>query len=249
MKTQQDRIVRIICTGFISSFLVLSLALLLFGISFLLSTPCYAATDEEIRSIDWTGYSLEDVDRILSEDITEESLMTLEQKQTCLIGEMRDFYQDFNKMSIGIKYDALCAISALETGYFSSDVCRNLNNVGGIAGYNGYASYSTKLEGIQALSELLTSSYLDPEGCYYEGNTIVDVSKHYNQSTHWISLYVKIRLDMEKRSDYNHKEALKELEPVEEVKEPELELPCIEPSSIEEIHKNMFILNERICVI
>lgn len=208
-----------------------------------------ACTYEEAMSADYSGYNLEDVHRILSEDITEESLMTDKQKQRCLIGDMADFYKDFDKRSVGIKYEALCAISALETGYFSSDACRNLNNVGGITGDNGYASYSTREEGIEALSDLLTDYYLDPEGCYFEGNTILDVSKHYNQSAHWISLYVKIRIDMEKRSEYNHTKALKKFEEEQEEPEPEIiKLPYINPVSIENVHKDMFAVNERMYI-
>lgn len=249
MKTLQDKVLRIVSYTFILGFTI-GAAICVIGLLIVIfSTSCYAATEADLKNVDWSGYSTEDVHRILSEDITEESLMTDKQKQRCLIGDMADFYKDFDKRSVGIKYEALCAISALETGYFSSDACRNLNNVGGITGNNGYASYSTREEGIEALSDLLTDYYLDPDGCYFEGSTILDVSKHYNQSAHWISLYVKIRLDMEKRSEYNHTKALKKFE--EEREKPELEvikLPCINPVSIEGVHKDMFAVNERVYI-
>lgn len=158
-----------------------------------------ALTYDEAVNLDWGDYDISRVEIILAEDMTQISVLSEEQKEACLIGDMRCFYKDFDKVSGGIKYEALTAISALETGHFKSELAKEYNNVGGMRGSNGYFQYDTKQDGIEALSDLLTKHYLNPEGCYYEGNTILDVSKHYNQSTHWVQLYVKIRLDMERR--------------------------------------------------
>lgn len=158
-----------------------------------------ALTYDEAMGLDWGGYDILEVERILTEDMTQPSVLSEEQKEACLIDDMRCFYKDFDKVSEGIKYEALTAISALETGHFKSELAKEYNNVGGMRGSNGYFQYDTKQDGIEALSDLLTNHYLNPEGCYYEGNTILDVSKHYNQSTHWVQLYVMIRLDMERR--------------------------------------------------
>ena len=165
----------------------------------LVSEKGCALTYDEAMTLDWGNYDISGVERILKEDMTQPSVLSEEQKEACLIGDMREFYKDFDKVSGGIKYEALTAISALETGHFKSELAKEYNNVGGMRGSNGYFQYDTKQDGIEALSDLLTKHYLNPEGCYYEGNTILDVSKHYNQSTHWIQLYVMIRLDMERR--------------------------------------------------
>lgn len=161
----------------------------------------YSCTYEEALNSDWTGYDLNDVIRILNEDVTVPTELTPEQREACLIGEMKDFYEEFNKNSDKIKYEVLTAISALETGYFSSEVCNYYNNVGGMRNSNGYSTYSSKEEGIEALSDLLTEEYLNKEGSYYEGTTIVDIGKHYNPSVHWVNMYVKVRLDMEERAE------------------------------------------------
>lgn len=188
MKTQLSKILH--------PLLVISVIIVAFMI---VSDKGDALTYDEAMGLDWGGYDILEVERILSEDITEPSVLSEEQKEACLIGDMRCFYKDFDKVSGGIKYEALTAISALETGHFKSELAKEYNNVGGMRGSNGYFQYDTKQDGIEALSNLLTNHYLNPEGCYYEGNTILDVSKNYNQSTHWVQLYVKIRLDMERR--------------------------------------------------
>lgn len=188
MKTQLSKILH--------PLLVISVIIVAFMI---VSDKGDALTYDEAMGLDWGGYDILEVERILSEDITEPSVLSEEQKEACLIGDMRCFYKDFDKVSGGIKYEALTAISALETGHFKSELAKEYNNVGGMRGSNGYFQYDTKQDGIEALSDLLTNHYLNPEGYYYEGNTILDVSKHYNQSTHWVQLYVMIRLDMERR--------------------------------------------------
>lgn len=188
MKTQLSKILH--------PLLIVSTILIVFMI---VSDRCDALTYDEAVNLDWGNYNISGVERILAEDITEPSVLSEEQKEACLIDDMRCFYKDFDKVSEGIKYEVLTAISALETGHFKSELAKEYNNVGGMRGSNGYFQYDTKQDGIEALSDLLTKHYLNPEGCYYEGNTILDVSKHYNQSTYWVQLYVMIRLDMERR--------------------------------------------------
>lgn len=176
-----------------------------------------ACTYEEVLNSDWGNYPISRVKEILEEDISVESQLAPNQKENMLICDMRNFYSAFDKVSEGIKYEALCAISALETGHFSSDLCREFNNVGGLTTGSGYARYNTKEEGIRAMAKLLSEEYLEESGKYFEGKTILDVSKHYNQSVHFVNLYVKIRIDMENR--------IQDIEPV--YPEPEIEETCV----------------------
>lgn len=166
---------------------------------FVAAENAYACTYEEVLNSDWGNYPISKVKEILEEDISEESALAPNQKESMLIGDMRNFYSEFDKVSSGIKYEALCAISALETGHFSSGLCQKYNNVGGMRGKDGYLVYDTREQGIQALSQLLSKQYLDQDGSYYCGKTIIDVSKHYNPSVHFVNLYIKIRIDMENR--------------------------------------------------
>lgn len=158
-----------------------------------------ACTYEEALNSDWGNYPISRVKEILQEDISVESSLAPNQKENMLIGDMRNFYSEFDKSSSGIKYEALCAISALETGHFSSDLCKRYNNVGGMRGKDGYAVFATKEKGIEALAELLSQQYLNNSGDYYNGTTILDVAQRYNPSLHFVTLYVKIRIDMENR--------------------------------------------------
>jgi hypothetical protein len=55
----------------------------------------------------------------------------------------------------------LYAIARLETGNFTSGLCVNNNNYGGMR-YNGeWLSYDSKLEGIMEMARLLKRNYID----------------------------------------------------------------------------------------
>lgn len=212
MKTQQDRWgVREIRKNWdnleiidkIVVYLVGLFCLMLMVLSLLFISACEveACTYEEAISADYSGYNLQDVERILNEDITVPSNLSDEQKSACLIGDMKDFTEEFDKRCGSIKFEALAAISAAETGYFTSEVSALYNNVGGMMVGDEYLSYNSKVDGIQALSDLLNNHYIDPDGVYFEGKTILDIGKNYNPRVHWVNLYVKVRLDMEKRCE------------------------------------------------
>lgn len=166
---------------------------------FVAADEACACTYDEALNSDWGNYPISRVQEILQEDISEESALAPNQKENMLIGDMRNFYSEFDRVSDGVKYEAICAISALETGHFSSSLCKSYNNVGGMRGKNGYIIFDTKEQGIESLARLLSEQYLNPDGRYFEGTTILDVAKHYNSSVHFVNLYVKIRIDMENR--------------------------------------------------
>lgn len=166
----------------------------------------YACTYEEALNADYMGYNPVDVARILQEDITQPSNLSDTQKEAILLYPMSEYCQIFDDASQGVKYEVLTAISALETGYFTSDVVQAYNNVGGMIEGEGYMSFPDIAEGIKAYARLLTEDYLNSDGRYYEGTTIVDVGEHYNPSVEWVSRYVKIRLDMERRASNAPKE-------------------------------------------
>lgn len=186
--------------GLLQDFLRGSLIGLFVGLLICIYTDrMYACTYEEALDGDWSGYNYMDVVRILNEDMTVPSKLTEDEKKGCLIAPMSDFYKEFDKRAKGIKYEALAAISALETGYFTSEVSKSYNNVGGLMNSDGYFTYKDKEEGIKALSDLLVKGYLKKDGKYYSGKSILEVGRHYNPSAHWVQMYVKVRLDMEER--------------------------------------------------
>lgn len=173
---------------------------LIIGLAVIFATvKVNGATYEEVMASDFSGYNRNDVVRILNEDMSQPTKLASNQRRACLISPMRAYSEDFYKVADGIKYEALVAISAMETGHFKSAVATYHNNVGGMRGADGYMSFNSKEDGIDALADLLIEDYLDTSGYYFAGTTIVDVGQHYNQSVHWVNMYVKVRLDMERR--------------------------------------------------
>lgn len=146
-----------------------------------------------------TGWSVEDVQIVLKEDIRNDWEVTEEQAETLLLGEMQSYGADFCNGSV--KFEVMASISALETGHFE-DVYQN--NVGGIVDLSGeYQTYDTLEAGIQDMDRLLTEQYLDPDGLYYveEDFTIVGLSKHYNTRISWLAGYCDVRLSLQRRID------------------------------------------------
>ena len=78
------------------------------------------------------------------------------------IDEQNAFYHA--SQVYGVDYKLLLAISQLETGFFTSDVYNNYNNVGGIKaknGHNEYQYFDTKVESIYEMARIIRYNYLD----------------------------------------------------------------------------------------
>lgn len=155
-----------------------------------------AASDAEYISIK-TGWDLQDVSRVLQEDIRAHKEVTPLQAENALLHEMRSYSADFN--NTGIQFEVFASISAAETGHFRYI---HKNNPGGIVNIEGaYKSYESIDDGIQDMYRLLSEEYLSPDGMWYVDNdfTIRGIAKHYNTSIEWLTLYVDVRLSMERR--------------------------------------------------
>ena len=82
----------------------------------------------------------------------------------------------------------LIGIEAMESGWITSEVSRNCNNLGGVKATashptNGCSSsfgyFNSINEFIDYHAEMLHRSYLTPGGKFYEGTSPFDVQKHY----------------------------------------------------------------------
>ena len=82
----------------------------------------------------------------------------------------------------------LICIEAMESGWITSEVSRNCNNLGGVKATashptNGCSSsfgyFNSINEFIDYHAEMLHRSYLTPGGKFYEGTSPFDVQKHY----------------------------------------------------------------------
>ena len=108
------------------------------------------------------------------------------------------------KYSVNVFF--LIGIEALESGWITSNISRNCNNLGGVretashpsngCGRNsggGFAYFNSVPEFIDYHAKMLHNSYLTPGGKYYEGTTPYDVVKHYCPgSTSWPVSVIKI---------------------------------------------------------
>ena len=94
------------------------------------------------------------------------------------------------KYSVNVFF--LLGVQALESGWATSRIFRNCNNLGGVreskahpsngCGRNaggGFAYFNTVQEFIDYHGNLLHNKYLTPGGPYYEGKSPYDVVKHY----------------------------------------------------------------------
>ena len=108
------------------------------------------------------------------------------------------------KYSVNVFF--LIGVEALESGWITSAISRNCNNLGGVretksrpsngCGSNsggGFAYFNSIDEFIDHHGSLLHNSYLIPSGKYYEGPTPQGVVVHYCPGcTHWPSTVIKI---------------------------------------------------------
>jgi hypothetical protein len=83
-----------------------------------------------------------------------------------------------------------CAVACHESNFGRSAIARDKRNLFGIMAYDsdpyGSArSYSTYRESIDDFCRLVSRSYLNPVGAYYNGPTIVGVGKRYATDSKW----------------------------------------------------------------
>ncbi len=108
------------------------------------------------------------------------------------------------KYSVNVFF--LIGIEALESGWITSNISRNCNNLGGVretashpsngCGSNsggGFGYFNSVPEFIDYHASMLHRSYLTPGGKYYEGTSPYDVVKHYCPgSSTWPVSVIKI---------------------------------------------------------
>lgn len=114
--------------------------------------------------------------------------------------ENADYFY-YAEQEYGINGVFLAAIAIHESGYGSSKIAVDKNNLFGYMAYDGnaYASaktFDTYSEGIDLVARVLVKYYLNPKGTsiyggevavgsYYEGTTIKSVNEHYASDSNW----------------------------------------------------------------
>lgn len=112
---------------------------------------------------------------------SEEDTEALPQPEIDLKG-LAPYFDTF--VSAGAKYNVdyklLIAISALESGWGTSCYAKINNNIFGWC--SGKMYFNSVDECIYYVAEFLAREYLSPTGMYYEGASIDDIAKHYNEN-------------------------------------------------------------------
>lgn len=126
-----------------------------------------------------------------AEDVTTKSHITTQQLKNVLSGTgLEDFADTYVKIEqrYGVNALAICSISALESGWGTSERAIKDHN------YTGFGVYSAAAEGINAESgeenlimtaKHLYNNYLQKDGKYYEGLSLEAINKHYCVGNEW----------------------------------------------------------------
>ena len=86
----------------------------------------------------------------------------------------------------GINAKLLIAISALESGWGTSELAKTNNNLFGWTSSSGYASFNTVEECITYVAWFLKNEYLSPGGQYFEGYGVDNINVHYNGRNNFV---------------------------------------------------------------
>lgn len=89
----------------------------------------------------------------------------------------------------GVNALALLGISAIESGWGTSRLAKERNNLFGFQAYdhdiNKARYFETKEEGILHVARHLSEKYLSPDGAYFNGYTLDDVNVRYASDKKW----------------------------------------------------------------
>lgn len=90
----------------------------------------------------------------------------------------------------GVNAWFLAAIAALESGYGTSQIANDKNNLFGFCAYDDspYTSakrFKTKTDGIGYVADFLSREYLSANGAYYKGLSVDSVGRSYATDPNW----------------------------------------------------------------
>jgi ABC-type branched-subunit amino acid transport system ATPase component len=93
----------------------------------------------------------------------------------------------------GVNGFFLVAVIALESGWGTSGLAAEDNNLGGITdGEGGYRAFDSQADCVRYMAELLAGEYLAEDGKYHNGVTVRDVGKRYSESGDWADKVMEI---------------------------------------------------------
>ena len=141
--------------------------------------------------------------------ITAENVFTYDLRQPsdlsglALTGELAGLEEAIREgQDAGVNGIFLLAVIMHESGYGTSNLARESNNLGGISdGNGGHRRFDRKSACVEYMAGLLATHYLDPEGKWYRGGTVAGVGRVYAGDPDWYkkvgAFMVKIQNELE----------------------------------------------------
>lgn len=96
------------------------------------------------------------------------------------------FYFIEAEQQTGVNAVFLASVAALESGWGTSDLAKDKNNLYGWTSNSGeMKSFNSVGQCILYVAENLKEHYLTPNGKYFNGYEVEDINKHYNGREEW----------------------------------------------------------------
>lgn len=99
----------------------------------------------------------------------------------------------------GVNAIFLYAIAQNESQNGRSYMARTKNNLFGWTGLDDHMNFGSVEECIMYVADALHNNYLNSDGRYFEGYSLWDVSRHYNDNDYWRNLTLEIADTMQNR--------------------------------------------------
>ena len=143
---------------------------------------------------------------VLNLDLSKDSTVTAQQIDNFLKGtDLADTGKYFIEAEESHRVNAvfLVALACLESGYGSSLLAKNKNNIFGFRAYDGssYVSakaFASKRDCILQVAKYISKEYLTSGGKYYAGNDLLSVNRNYSRSGSWAGKVASLMLELDK---------------------------------------------------
>lgn len=134
-------------------------------------------------------------------DVRKSSGITAEELHEAMYYDENDYapYYIEAERRYGVNAIFLYAIAQNESQNGRSTIAKTKNNLFGWTGGNGHMTFNSVEECIYYVAEALQNNYLDPNGRWFEGYSLLDVSRHYNDNDYWRNLTLEIADTMQNR--------------------------------------------------
>lgn len=139
------------------------------------------------------------------------SNLTVEELAMGLFDELPKYAETFIEAEkiTGVNAVFLASIAAQESGWGTSPIARNKNNLFGWTDDYGYYMHFESVEAcILYVADCIRFNYLEPEGEWFEGYEVADVCVHYNGNPLWETAVSNIMNEITERIERSKSDEL-----------------------------------------